>query len=69
MTAITFETTLSPQRLLVAADRCDRCSAKALVRATLTACGELYFCRHHFLEHEAAIRSMCVVIHDETNIL
>lgn len=27
-------------------DRCDKCSAQAMVRATLTT-GELYFCGHH----------------------
>ena len=36
---------------LTAADRCDRCSAQAYVRATLHAGGELLFCAHHGREH------------------
>jgi hypothetical protein len=32
-------------------DRCDRCSARALVRVQLTA-GELHFCGHHARAHE-----------------
>ena len=31
---------------ITAQDRCDRCGAPAMVRATL-ASGELYFCGHH----------------------
>ena len=34
---------------LTAEDRCDKCSARALVRATF-ATGELYFCGHHARE-------------------
>ena len=32
-----------------ATDRCDKCGAPAMVRATLTT-GELYFCGHHARE-------------------
>lgn len=31
---------------LTALDRCDKCGAAAMVRATLVS-GELYFCGHH----------------------
>ena len=41
---------------LTAADRCDRCSAQAYVRATLHAGGELLFCAHHGREHIPALR-------------
>jgi hypothetical protein len=42
----------SPEsRTLTRADRCDRCSARALVRALLPA-GELLFCGHHARAHE-----------------
>lgn len=34
---------------LTAEDRCDRCSARAMIRATLST-GELYFCGHHARE-------------------
>ena len=40
---------------LTAADRCDRCSAQAYVRATLHAGGELLFCAHHGREHIPAL--------------
>ena len=43
---------------LTAADRCDRCSAAAKVRASLPSGGELLFCRHHFTEHEARLAEM-----------
>ncbi|NMN99939.1 hypothetical protein HH308_01770 [Gordonia sp. TBRC 11910] len=43
---------------LTAADRCDRCSAAAKVRATLPSGGELLFCRHHFTEHEARLAQL-----------
>jgi hypothetical protein len=33
-------------RAMTALDRCDKCGAQAMVRATL-ANGELYFCGHH----------------------
>jgi hypothetical protein len=36
---------------LTRADRCDRCSARALVRVLLPA-GELLFCGHHARAHE-----------------
>ena len=34
---------------ITTADRCDKCGAQAMVRATL-ANGELYFCGHHARE-------------------
>ena len=36
-------------RPITALDRCDKCGAPAMVRATLTN-GELYFCGHHARE-------------------
>lgn len=39
---------------LTHADRCDRCSAQALVRV-LYAFSVLDFCGHHFAYHEAAL--------------
>jgi hypothetical protein len=53
---------------LVAADRCDRCSAQAYVRATLHAGGELLFCAHHGKEHIPALEAIAT-IHDETDRL
>lgn len=45
-------TTMTPIPL-TNADRCDRCSAAAKVRATLASGGELLFCRHHYNGNEA----------------
>lgn len=36
-------------------DRCDRCSAAALVRVTLPSGGELQFCGHHARAHEVRL--------------
>ncbi len=47
---------------LTAADRCDRCSAAAKVRATLPSGGELLFCRHHANQHEDRLRELDAVI-------
>ena len=38
-----------PQAVLTTFDRCDRCSAQAMVRSTLHK-GELLFCGHHAKE-------------------
>jgi hypothetical protein len=53
---------------LTAADRCDRCSAQAYVRATLHAGGELLFCAHHGREHIPALAGLAE-IHDESDRL
>lgn len=54
---------------LTAADRCDRCGAKAYVRARLHAGGELLFCAHHAREHGDKIREIAVSVVDETHRL
>lgn len=52
---------------LTAADRCDRCSAAAKVRALLPSGGELLFCNHHAYEYDAKLREMSADIQqDET---
>lgn len=43
---------------LTAADRCDRCSAAAKVRALLPSGGELLFCGHHAHEHDNKLREL-----------
>ena len=45
-------------------DRCDRCSAAALVRATAD-WGELLFCGHHFVENEEGLRLSGANIYDQ----
>ncbi|NLG48162.1 hypothetical protein [Gordonia sp. (in: high G+C Gram-positive bacteria)] len=55
--------TTAPERApLTAADRCDRCSAAAKVRATLPAGGELLFCGHHYNAHEARLIEIGAVV-------
>jgi hypothetical protein len=51
------------------ADRCDRCGARALVRAVMPGGGDLYFCAHHGREHAARLRQVALDIHDETEVL
>lgn len=54
---------------LSAADRCDRCTAQAYVRVTLSSGGELLFCAHHGREHAERLREVATAIHDETGRL
>jgi hypothetical protein len=43
--------------VLTAADRCDRCGARATSRVTFTGGGELFFCGHHTRRYDAALRA------------
>ena len=43
--------------ILTAADRCDRCGARAASRVTLTGGGELFFCGHHTRRYDEALRA------------
>jgi hypothetical protein len=63
MTTTTAAPPLSP------AERCDRCGARAIVRAVLPGGGDLLFCAHHGREHAAKLREVAVEIHDDTNAL
>ena len=57
MTAGTvLETT--PTATLSRQDRCDRCGARAYVKATLGDDLELLFCGHHFRDHEIKLRRL-----------
>lgn len=49
--------TLTQTAPLTAADRCDRCGARALARVTLTSGFELLLCGHHTREHAARLRA------------
>ena len=51
---------------LTAADRCDRCGARAYIRVVLPGGGELLFCAHHGRVHEAALRAREAEIQDES---
>lgn len=54
---------------LTAADRCDRCGARAYVRVCLSTGGELLFCAHHGREHLPKLQGIASTIQDETNRL
>jgi hypothetical protein len=54
---------------LTAADRCDRCGARAYVRVVLPGGGDLLFCAHHGRVHQEALRSRAVEIQDESAAL
>lgn len=45
-------------------DRCDRCIAKAVYMVVFNA-GDLYFCAHHFREHEDGFMETALDIYDE----
>jgi hypothetical protein len=60
-------TALAPT--LTAADRCDRCGARAYVRARLSSGGELLFCAHHGREHLPRLQDLSTDIQDETDRL
>jgi hypothetical protein len=54
---------------ITAADRCDRCGARAYIRVTLPGGGELLFCAHHGRAHASALKARDAVIQDETERL
>lgn len=49
-------------------DRCDSCGAQAYVRVVLNG-SELLFCGHHANKHEAKLRPIAEVWHDESHRL
>jgi hypothetical protein len=52
-------TALATAPALTALDRCDRCGAQAVVRATLEH-GDLLFCGHHARKHAEALARVAV---------
>ena len=50
--------TLEAEVALSAADRCDRCGAQAIARATLSSGAHLLFCGHHLRAHESSLREI-----------
>ena len=57
-----MSTAVSPKEL-TAEDRCDRCGARAMVRATLLT-GELMFCGHHARETGYTLLQAAVEVYD-----
>ena len=54
---------------LTAADRCDRCGARAYIRVSLPSGGELLFCAHHGHAHQPALEAADARVHDESDLL
>ena len=54
---------------LTAADRCDRCGARAYVRVLLPRGGELMFCAHHGRANASALEAVDAEIQDQTEVL
>lgn len=51
---------------LTAADRCDRCSARAVVVTVMQGGGRLLWCAHHYSQNETALTAGgAVVVRDE----
>ena len=60
--------TTTMEHTMTAADRCDRCGAKAYVRARLHAGGELLFCAHHGREHIPALKDLAEIDDDSARL-
>ncbi|MGX7681073.1 DUF7455 domain-containing protein [Jatrophihabitans sp. DSM 45814] len=43
---------------LTALDRCDRCSARAVVETVMLGGGALLWCAHHFVAYEDALNGL-----------
>jgi hypothetical protein len=61
-------TAIAPE-MLTAADRCDRCGARAYIRVVLAGGGELLFCAHHGHAHAEALEAAEASIQDESQVL
>ncbi|MFI8829360.1 hypothetical protein [Streptomyces sp. NPDC053431] len=54
---------------LTAHDRCDRCGARAYIRACFSQGRELLFCAHHARRYQAALEHQISELHDVTQRL
>jgi hypothetical protein len=53
---------LSGTRPFAVTERCDRCGARATVRAVLASGADLLFCGHHAREHDLRLRREAVAL-------
>lgn len=53
---------VSSTRPITPAERCDRCGARAMVRAVMPSGGDLLFCGHHARAHEDRLRQLAVAL-------
>ena len=63
MTTTTAAPPVSP------AERCDRCGARAAVRAIMPGGTDLLFCAHHGRQHMKQLREVAVEIRDDEGVL
>jgi hypothetical protein len=63
MTTTTAAPPISP------AERCDRCGARAAVRAVLPGGADLLFCAHHGRQHAPKLRELAAEIRDDEGVL
>jgi len=63
MTTTTAAPPVSP------AERCDRCGARAAVRAVLPGGADLLFCAHHGRQHADRLKAIAVEIRDDEGVL
>jgi len=62
-----MQTEVSIHKPLNVNDRCDKCGAQAMVRATL-ANGELYFCGHHARNIGSDLINKSLVVFDPEGV-
>lgn len=68
MTPTLIQDTILSAATLTAADRCDRCGARASTRVVLAGGNDLVFCGHHARRYDAALRAIAVeVVTDNAN--
>jgi hypothetical protein len=63
--------TLVPAQLsqpLTAADRCDRCGARATTRVRFDSGSELLFCGHHARKYDTAVRAVATDVVTALNV-
>lgn len=56
------------EKILQVADRCDKCGSQAYVLVKGMS-GELYFCGHHYAEHEDALNNFAYETIDERDYI
>lgn len=52
---------------ITALDRCDKCGAPAMIRATLKS-GELHFCGHHGREQGSKLVNQAIEVYDPEGV-
>ena len=50
-------------------ERCDRCGARAVIRAMLPGGGDLVFCAHHGRQHAKELQAVAIAISDDEGVL